>query len=405
MLLRPFAIDEQMTPAEMRTAHEAGRSIAQISQEARTDPETVQRFIRAAGGTVEDPGIPLPEPAPLEEEPSAPKAGELCGPSLDGLDAESTAEEIRAVYEAGWSGNDISRQTGLHTNTVYRRIRKAGGTIRGRKEPEAPADLFTRAEHPAAAKQAKRVRTPGDIDLAELRRLHASGMSPEAIGRYYRCRKQTVTAAMHLAGLPVPGLKNDSPKQEGAPDPTARAQRPENGAAEQPSREAQRPEAPPAPAGTAMPSQPFGMTVPEHRHLQPRPCEHTAEADGRLSAVEAKLDRLLETTRAVQEAVRAEEKPAEQRRCEWWRRHIASGTEIPEGARLAGWDTVLVTGPADHRAALVFFAAHPQTEVVTLGWQEAHEHGFRAAEQDNGQSEPEEPGGFPVVVAAVKWQR
>lgn len=110
------------------------------------------------------------------------------------LTRNSSDSEFRAVYESGINGVQIAEITGLTTNTVYSRIRRAGGTIRrkGGHAKEKPAGVNGTTDIPRRGRD-------GDIPRMDRRRTLEGGMTPPAIARH----RPLVTAhqAADQAGL------------------------------------------------------------------------------------------------------------------------------------------------------------------------------------------------------------
>jgi transposase len=102
--------------------------------------------------------------------------------------AQLTAEEMRARYEAGESAKGIAKDAGVSHQTVQRRLERAGVQLRGReKTPQQ------------RAKQSKARRL--QIPEGDLRDLHAQGMSCREMAAALGCNDETVRDRLVELGL------------------------------------------------------------------------------------------------------------------------------------------------------------------------------------------------------------
>ncbi|MBX9389816.1 hypothetical protein ACFPZ0_10335 [Streptomonospora nanhaiensis] len=112
-------------------------------------------------------------------------------PTLRDLNSNSSDADLRTVYESGATGIEIADQIGSAPNSVYRRIRKAGGTVRKR---------FHVAQQPSAHQASERGPR---LDPERVRRMvEDEGMSAQAVARQFKCRLVAVTQAMDAARIP-----------------------------------------------------------------------------------------------------------------------------------------------------------------------------------------------------------
>ncbi|GAB3209778.1 hypothetical protein GCM10027294_25540 [Marinactinospora endophytica] len=100
---------------------------------------------------------------------------------------------------------------------------------------------------------------------------------------------------------------------------------------------------------------------------------------------------------ATFEGGEVERRRLQQRRArfDWWLQHVAP--LLPDGARPRGWDSLLVTGKKEERAAREFFEARPATVVISVTPRQAAKLGLR---DDDSLKYLSAPG---RVVVGWKW--